>query len=79
MEIFNLKKLNDVEVKEWYQVKITDRFAALKNFDGGGGSSNDDDDDDDGYNYVDMNRDWESVRENIKASATDSLGYYEFK
>jgi len=33
MEIFILKKLNDVEVKEQYQVKISNRFAALENFD----------------------------------------------
>jgi hypothetical protein len=47
MERFNLKKLSDVEVKEQYQVKIPDRFTALKNLD-----DDDDDDDDD----VDMNR-----------------------
>jgi hypothetical protein len=28
-----LRKLNDAEVKEQYQVKITNRFGALKNFD----------------------------------------------
>jgi hypothetical protein len=32
MERFNLKKLNDVEVKEKYQVKISNRFAALETF-----------------------------------------------
>jgi hypothetical protein len=31
MEGFNLKKLNDVEVKEQYQVKISNRSAALEN------------------------------------------------
>jgi hypothetical protein len=30
---FNLKKLSDVEVKEWYQVKISNRFAASENLD----------------------------------------------
>jgi len=39
MEKFNFKKLNDVEVKEQYQIKISHRFAALEDFD-------DDDDDD---------------------------------
>jgi hypothetical protein len=40
----------------------------------------DDDDDDDGDDdAVDINRDWESTRENIKVSATESLGYYELK
>jgi hypothetical protein len=30
---FDLRKLNDAEVKEQYQVKITNKFAALENFD----------------------------------------------
>jgi hypothetical protein len=33
MEIFNLKKLNNGEVKEDYQIKFSDRFAALENVD----------------------------------------------
>jgi hypothetical protein len=33
MKILNIKKLNDVEVKEEYQVKISNRFAALENLD----------------------------------------------
>jgi len=28
---FNLKKLNDEEVKEQYEVKISNRFAAMEN------------------------------------------------
>jgi hypothetical protein len=59
MERFNLKELNDMEVKEQYQVKISNRFAALKNLD----------------DNVDFTRAWESMRENIKASATECLGY----
>jgi hypothetical protein len=31
MEGFSLKKLNDVEVREQYQVKISNRFPALEN------------------------------------------------
>jgi hypothetical protein len=31
MERFNLKKLNDAEIKEQYQVKISNRFAGLEN------------------------------------------------
>jgi hypothetical protein len=31
MERFNLKKVNGVEVKEQYQIKISTRFAALEN------------------------------------------------
>jgi hypothetical protein len=59
-----------VQVKEQYQVKISNRFAALKNF----------------YYYyyyyyyyVDFNRAWESIRERMEASATETLGYYEIK
>jgi hypothetical protein len=33
MERFNLKKLNDVEVKEEIQVKISNNFVALENSD----------------------------------------------
>jgi hypothetical protein len=59
MQRFNLRKLNDAEVKEQYQVKITNRFAALENFD----------------ENVDMNTAWEIIRENIKISAKESLGH----
>jgi hypothetical protein len=33
MQKFDLRKLNDAEVKEQYQDKITNRSAALENFD----------------------------------------------
>jgi hypothetical protein len=33
MEKFNLKKLNDVDIKDEYQIKISNRFAALENLD----------------------------------------------
>jgi hypothetical protein len=33
MERFNLKKINNVEDKEQYQVNIPKRFAGLKNLD----------------------------------------------
>jgi len=33
MERLNLKKLNHVTVNEQYQVQISNRFAALENFD----------------------------------------------
>jgi hypothetical protein len=52
MQRFDLRKLNDAEVKEHYQIEITNRFAASENFD----------------DNVDMNRDWENIRENIKIS-----------
>ena len=31
VEIFNLRKLNELEVKEKYKIEITNRFAALGN------------------------------------------------
>jgi hypothetical protein len=63
MERFNLKKLNEVEGKEQYRVDISNRFATLENFDTG----------------VDINRAWETTRENIRISAKESRGYYELK
>jgi hypothetical protein len=33
MERFSLKKLSEVEGKEWYRVEISKRFAALENSD----------------------------------------------
>jgi hypothetical protein len=69
MERFNPKKLSDVEIKEQYQVKISNGFAAVENLD------HDDDDDD----VVDISRPWESIRENIKASILECLDYYELK
>jgi hypothetical protein len=36
MDRFNLKKLNEVEVKEQYQVTIKNRFSALENLEDNG-------------------------------------------
>jgi hypothetical protein len=33
MEIFNLKKLNEIEGKEKYRVEVSNRFAALEDLD----------------------------------------------
>jgi hypothetical protein len=63
MERFNLKKLNEVEGKEQYCVQISNRFAALENLD----------------TEVDVNKSWETIRENINISAKESLDYYEVK
>jgi hypothetical protein len=63
MERFNLKKFNEVEVKEQNRVEISNRFAALVNLE----------------DVVDINRSWETIGENIKISAKVSLGYYELK
>jgi hypothetical protein len=59
LERFNLKKLNEVEGKEQYRVEISSRFAASENLDA----------------EVHINRAWETIRENIKISATESLGF----
>jgi hypothetical protein len=56
---FNLRKLHDLEVRKQCQIDITNRFAALENI------SEDED----------INRGWESIKENIKTSATESLRY----
>jgi hypothetical protein len=53
-ERFDLKKLDDVEVKERYQVEISNRFTALESLDEG----------------FDINNAWKSIRENIKTSAS---------
>jgi hypothetical protein len=58
-----LKKLDDVEVKEKDQVEISNRFTALEGFD----------------ESFDINNSWESIRENIKTSAKDNLGYHGLK
>ena len=60
---FNLSKLNDLEVRKQYQIDITNRFAALENL-------NKDED---------INRTSKNIKENIKASAKESLGVHEWK
>jgi hypothetical protein len=62
-ENFNLRKLNELEVKNKYQIEITNRFAALENLNTDEG----------------VNRAWETIKENIKASAKESLGLHELK
>jgi hypothetical protein len=63
MERFNLKKLKKIESKEQYNVENSGRFAALENLD----------------NDVDIDRAWETIRENVRISTKESLGYYELK
>jgi len=60
---FNLRKINEPEVREQYQIEITNRFAALENL-------NDDED---------VNRTWENIKENIQTSAKKSQGLHELK
>jgi hypothetical protein len=63
MERFNLKKLNEVEGKEQFYVEVSNRFAALEDLD----------------TQVEINSAWEMIRENIKISAEESLGYCKLK
>jgi hypothetical protein len=35
VEVFNLKKLNELEVRKLYQIEISNRFAAFKNLNEG--------------------------------------------
>ena len=62
-ERFNLRKLNKLEVKEKYQIEITNRFAALENLEVD----------------KDVNRTWKIIKENIKTSAKESLGLHDWK
>jgi hypothetical protein len=48
----SLRKLNEPEVREQYQIEITNRFAALENL-------NDEED---------VNRTWVNIKENIQTS-----------
>jgi hypothetical protein len=63
MERFNLKTLNDVEGKEQFCVEGSNRFSALEDLD----------------TEVEINSAWETIRENIKMSAKESLGSLELK
>jgi hypothetical protein len=63
MDRFNIKKLNEGNVKEQYQVTIRKKFAGLENLEDGS----------------DINRAWDNIRKNIKLSAQESLGYCESK
>jgi len=62
-ERFNLRKLNELEVRKQYQIEITNRFAALENLNGS----------------EDIKRTWENIIKNIKTSAKESLGLHELK
>ena len=62
-EIFNLRKLNQLEVRKPYQIEITNRFADLENLSDG----------------RDVYRAWENIKENMKTSAKESLSLHELK
>jgi len=62
-ERFNLRELNELEVKEKYQIELTNRFEALENLDVD----------------EDVNRAWENIKYNIKTKAKKSIGLHERK
>jgi len=62
-ERFNLRQLNELEVRKEYQIENTNRFAALDNLNDG----------------EEINRAWENMKENIKTSATESLDLHELE
>jgi hypothetical protein len=63
VERFNLMKLSELEVTKQYQIKISNRFAALYNL----------------HDSKDMNMAWVNVKDNIKISAKERQGLYEWK
>jgi hypothetical protein len=63
LERLDLKKLDDVEVKEKYQVEISNRFAALESL----------------VESFDINNAWGNIREIIKTLAKENLGYQNLK
>jgi hypothetical protein len=58
---FNLKKLNKGKVIQQYQVAIINKFAALESL----------------QDNEDNNRAWDYIRQNVKISVQESLGYCE--
>jgi len=56
-------KLRELEVRKECQIKISNSFAGWENLN----------------NSEDINRAWESIKENIKPSVKDSLVFYELK
>ena len=60
---FNLRKLNEPEVREKYQIEITNRFAALENLN------------DDKRVY----RIWENIKEIIQKSAKGTLWFHDLE
>jgi hypothetical protein len=63
LQKFDLKKLNDIEVMEKYQVEVSNKFAGLENLD----------------ESLDINNACESIRENIKTSAKENVEYRKLK
>ena len=63
VERFNLRKLNDLDIRKEYQSEITSSLAALKSL----------------SDSEEINRAWENINENNKISVKDSPRLYELK
>jgi hypothetical protein len=61
--MFHLRKINELEFRKQYQIKISKIFAAVENL----------------SDREDINGAWENIKENVKISAKESLGLYELK
>ena len=63
MDRFNLRKLNELDVREQYQNKVSNMFAASENL----------------HDSADINRAWENNKHVNKTSAKRSICLYELK
>jgi len=63
VERFNLRKLNELEVRKQYQIHISNRCAALENLNVSEG----------------INRAWENIKDNTKTPAKESLDLSKLK
>jgi hypothetical protein len=63
LDRFDLRKLDDLDVKERYQVETSNRFAALENSE----------------KSLEINSAWKSIGENNKTSVKENLGYHMLK
>jgi len=50
MERFKLRKLNELEVRKQYQIKISNRFVAIKNLN----------------DSEEISRAWKNIKDNVK-------------
>jgi len=60
---FNLRKINELEVRKQYQIDNTNRFVVFENL----------------CDSKDMNRTWENIKEEVNITAKESLCLYETK
>jgi hypothetical protein len=62
-EIFNLRRVNELEFRKQYQIEISNRFATLENL----------------SDSEEANRTWKNIKEYIKNSSKESLGVHELR